>query len=74
MNVIRCRSCGAPMFFARTAAGKLLPIDAVPVDDGNVEILDDGSALVHGSPTLFGGVRYVSHFVTCPDGKEWSGR
>lgn len=68
-----CRSCGAPIRFVRTTKGKLMPIDREPVEGGNVEIVDDGKALVHANdaPSLLGGDRFVSHFSTCPEAEAW---
>lgn len=52
-----CRSCGEPILWVRTAAGKMMPLDAVPRVDGNVmREFADGSRLY-----------YVSHFATCPN-------
>jgi hypothetical protein len=76
--VSTCRSCGAAIIWTRTAAGdKPMPVDAKPVDGGNV-LLSRGPAGI-GTPTstvvgktiqpnLFGddSPRYTSHFSTCP--------
>lgn len=50
-----------------------MPIDREPVEGGNVEIVDDGKALVHANdaPSLLGGDRFVSHFSTCPEAEAW---
>lgn len=73
-----CGSCGAEVVWAVTPAGRRMPVDAEPVDGGNV-ILHPGiargdapTATVVGkavAPALFGddAPRYVSHFVTCPN-------
>jgi hypothetical protein len=72
-----CRSCGAAVIWTRTAAGKAMPVDAEPVDGGNV-LLSRGpadvgipTATVVGKrvqPSIFGddSPRYTSHFATCP--------
>jgi hypothetical protein len=76
--VTACRSCGAEIVWAFTPDGRRMPVDAQPVDGGNVlltpavEPRGAPTATVVGKraqPTLFGddGPRYVSHFVTCPD-------
>jgi hypothetical protein len=76
--VATCRSCGARIRWAVTPAGKRIPLDADPVDGGNVLLHEapnpgeDPTATVVGKrvqPNLFGddGPRYVSHFSTCPD-------
>lgn len=46
----RCASCDARIVWSRTKAGKAMPLNYEPVDDGNV---------------VLNGRRYVSHFVTC---------
>lgn len=79
----RCRSCGQRIVWVWTEAGKRMPVDPDPVQDGNVRSLrGDGqlfeSALVEVVPrdsgdTLFGAVtepRYVSHFATCPQAAD----
>lgn len=66
-----CRSCGAPIRWARTRAGKAVPLDAEPADDGNVVLQEDGTARVLTRRQMDGGgvaaPRYTSHFATCPD-------
>lgn len=73
-----CRSCGAEIFWAETAGGKRMPVDADPVPDGNVIVEDrpgDGlratvlepGALMLDDPGL---PRYVSHFATCPNASQ----
>lgn len=76
-TIQRCRSCDAPIRWAKTAAGKSMPLDADPVDHGNVTIVgwEPGSyppvpQVVVGQ-LAFGDTpvdlyRYVSHFSTCP--------
>lgn len=70
----RCRSCGAPVRWIRSATtGKNMPLDAEPTSDGNILIDTLGLAHVHASPTaaIERGIpdqpRYLSHFTTCPD-------
>lgn len=66
-----CRSCGAPIFWARTTTRKNIPIDADPVDNGNVELTRtwDGPFRVV-SVVAPGDGTHVSHFVTCPDASD----
>lgn len=69
----RCSSCGARVTFVKmTYTGKRLPVDPIPVADGNVSARLIGSQLhgyvisdehPHGPPN----VRYAAHFGTCPD-------
>lgn len=75
--ISRCFSCGAPITWAVTPKGKRMPVDAEPVDDGNLvlERQKDGTLLAlpaSKAPTLPGLTqpRYVSHFATCPQAKE----
>lgn len=73
-----CRTCGAEIIWRRTEANdQLMPLNAEPVDGGNVELLDDGRARVHaaGQTALFDEhpIRYMPHYATCPnwgDNKE----
>lgn len=68
-----CKSCGAPMIWARTRKGNLIPLDAEPTPEGNI-ILKDGIAHVmkKGQSDLFDqDRRYLSHFVTCPQSRGW---
>jgi len=71
MRVEHCRSCGARIIWAITAAtGRSMPVDADPVEHGNV-VLES----VDGKPLAFvgqaGEPRYVSHFVSCPEANRW---
>jgi len=50
---VKCRSCGAPIVWFRTASGKRMPVDATsckPTDAAHQLDLK----------------RHVSHFATCP--------
>lgn len=85
MKTSSCRSCGAPVIWATTRAGKAMPVDAAPRSDGNIElVLND----VEGSPPIacylkegyrelpdgtryHVAERYVSHFVSCAQAKDW---
>ncbi len=63
--------CSADIIWARTNAGKAMPVDAVPVDNGNVLLRpwpgrDEPEAHVVNMPERFDAPRYTSHFVTCP--------
>lgn len=61
-SVAKCRSCGASIKWVLTEKGKWMPLDAEPVEGGNIAVLNDGS-YVSSDP---GGMRYLSHFATCP--------
>jgi len=65
----RCRSCGAPILWAKTAKGKAIPLDPEPSQVGNIEL--DGQTARYVSPDMNAlGRRYVSHFSTCPAASE----
>jgi len=62
-QVKSCKSCGAPVVWATTQAGKTTPLDAKPV---RVAMLSTGD--LFGSPRIVDSVNgYVSHFSTCPN-------
>lgn len=75
-HIAQCRSCRRPITWAITRNGKRMPMDAVPVDDGDwrIELVDGERRIVRivpGGPELDPGVeRYSSHFVTCPNADE----
>jgi hypothetical protein len=67
-----CRSCQAPIVWAVTDAGRAMPVDAEPVEDGNL-ILEYPT--LAGAPRLVRTVEagtgtHVSHFATCPDAAQ----
>lgn len=72
-----CRSCGAPILWAQTVNDRRIPIDADPVDDGNLVLTypSPGTALAlvvdPAQTTLGDPPRYISHYVTCPDADSW---
>jgi hypothetical protein len=82
----RCRSCGARIFWALTAGGKSMPVDADHCPDGNIEIecasvrdrdtgLSSDRVMAHVVGVdqfgLFPAVRYKSHFATCPNAEQF---
>lgn len=65
-----CRSCGAPIRWARTANGKAMPLDPDPSPNGNLA-LDGETVIVCGKTAAEqrranGEALYLSHFATCP--------
>ncbi len=80
--VEHCRSCGRPIVWAETAAGKRIPLDPEPSERGNV------TASLHTGVLHAGVVRgphrdglhaahkplYLSHFTTCPHADTWRTR
>jgi hypothetical protein len=72
--VVSCRSCDARIIWARTTGDRAMPVDADPVDGGNIELSWQGHrvvATVTTAPTLFGPALRTSHFMTCPDADKW---
>lgn len=74
-----CRSCMAELRWARTAAGRAMPLDFAPdAVKGNVRLLDDGRCETLG-PLEVEIARasneplYTSHFFTCPERDHWRG-
>ncbi len=84
-----CRSCHAPVIWAVTKKGKREPVDAVPVPNGNIVLIEDrlppdeqgrAQILSHhlgknaGGAMDLGEDKHVSHYATCPHAKEWRDR
>jgi hypothetical protein len=75
MQRSRCRSCRAEIVWATTGAGKAMPVDAEPVDDGNVLLDEDDGYLFAtvvspGQIPLDGSPLYASHFASCPNSSQ----
>jgi hypothetical protein len=74
-----CRSCGAPVIWRKhNETGKPLIIDATPVANGNIVLLEDGEhyRILH-QPAVretYEGDRYIAHWATCPDAAKWKGK
>lgn len=63
---MKCRSCGVEIFFATLNTGKSMPMDAVPVENGNFVLDKHGTyRVVLTSESSPGEPRYLSHFATC---------
>lgn len=73
----RCRTCKAPVRWARMArSGKPHPLDADPSPRGNMRLCGNGHAeLLTGSELLearaAGTSLFLSHFASCPDRADW---
>lgn len=84
MTAAACRSCDAPVVWAKTIAGKAIPLHATddghprPVPDGNLQLTSLDPLIVDlvEPGTLFDndGLRYRSHFATCPHADAWRRR
>lgn len=68
----KCRSCGAAIVWTLTEAGRRMPVDVEPSDDGTLRLeeFQDGSGVIYAfvvrgnaSPREL----YRSHFATCPN-------
>lgn len=72
-----CRSCQAPVKWARTEARKNMPLDVDPAT-GELLVASDGNVVVTGWEGPLRLVRVVpagegqhrSHFASCPNAKE----
>ncbi len=74
-----CRSCDAPIIWAVTTREQLMPVDADPSTDGNVELVTRQLnvaplAIVHAQPPLGAGPLRMPHHATCPDAAKWRRR
>ena len=68
-----CRSCSAEIRWVKTEQGKNMPVDADPVDDGNLAVDWDQGVCHYLKPPDqddYTGRRYTSHFATCPNAKQ----
>lgn len=66
----KCRSCGAPVKWIKTPAGKSHPVDEQP-EKRWVFIDDEKFPELQGWNLMD---TYISHFGTCPESKQWSGK
>lgn len=72
--IARCRSCGAPIIWARhRESGKAAPINAAPVPNGNITLdpLSDHYRILSGEERKAStDPLYTNHFGTCPNAKS----
>jgi hypothetical protein len=71
-----CRSCKREIVWARTSAGKFMPIDPEPTESGNVELVPCAGwpnlkAVVHGQPPILPTTLYTPHHASCPDAEQF---
>lgn len=75
-----CRSCGARIRWASflSADGRLrpVPLDIEPVAGGNIDVgIDEaGRFIAHSRTPELSVMRWQTHFVTCPQARQWRGR
>lgn len=68
-----CKSCDGSIAWALLPSGKLMPVDAQPVPDGNIAARRDergdllARVLKNGDELAEGERRGTSHFATCPN-------
>jgi hypothetical protein len=72
----KCRSCGAPIYWGRTEAGKAMPVDVEPTPDGNVILFDRRGSVValvlrRGEKAPPGAKLRKAHHATCPHAADW---
>lgn len=61
-----CKSCSAPMTWAKTTAGRIIPMDAAPTADGTWQFTVPGMVRFVPLEGRAGLELYTSHFATCP--------
>jgi hypothetical protein len=75
-DLTRCRSCSAVIVWALTREGRLMPVDAIPHERGNLRLRRDDASRLHVEVRASDGqeVRYRPHFATCRDADGWRRR
>lgn len=72
-RIEHCRSCQAPIRWCKHVnTGRPAPIDADPVEDGNITLAGSMYAVVVRAATTDPGPFYKNHFVTCPHAAQHS--
>lgn len=73
-RVKACRSCRAPIVWAKSAStGKAMLFDAVPVDAGDWQFVDGQARRIAPGEHVDPERRFTCHFATCPQADEWRG-
>jgi hypothetical protein len=70
-----CKSCGAPLVWIKTVAGKTMPCDAEMVtyteaESGGISIVTPDGSVVKGNIGEGNKKGYISHFATCPNAAQ----
>jgi hypothetical protein len=76
-SVKQCKTCAAPIFWVEiVSTGKRMPVNAQPSPRGTVVLRDGRDAEVLGpiAASEYKGMKYESHFATCPQAKSWRRR
>lgn len=65
-----CKSCGASVWWGRTAKGKAMIVDEKPVnhDEANVLLLRGEETAKEAEER---GELWITHFATCQQAKDW---
>jgi hypothetical protein len=79
MKTSKCRNCQATVVWAYTREGRCVPVDSVPVLDGDlvlervpqIESPETYMALPYKPESHGGRTRYVSHLPICPRAHGW---
>lgn len=74
--IAQCRSCNAPIFWAESVKGKIMPMNSDPAADGTFRLVDRAgenplAVFVRQSDRDAGLRLYACHYATCPDAKVW---
>jgi hypothetical protein len=64
-----CKSCGAPIRWAKSLSGRAMPLDEKPNPKGNILLLPSGGAMVV-TDTCHHSELFTSHFATCPQANQ----
>lgn len=69
-NTVKCKSCGADIFFIKTKMGKWHPLDAgIIISDGKKLLF--GGKLCGFKKLEAGRKGFISHFATCPEANKF---
>ena len=78
MNDSKCRSCGAKIFWGELASGRKMPVDYLPIENGNIIVKGSVQRCVEPfdhytriEVTAAGNGTHVSHFATCKQANLW---
>jgi hypothetical protein len=72
----RCQICEASVEWKTTPSGLRIPIDPLPNPKGPLGIWPDGTVRIIATEDreAFRGLRYTSHWATCPAAQQRKGR
>jgi len=65
-----CRSCEAEIEWAQTDAGKMMPLDAKPTDDGTFVLIGGKTRKANQGDLELRRPLHTSHFATCPNAAQ----